>query len=106
MEQETACKRKEVKGREPQFTPYSFDSLTARLHYAAERFRNGSYRSVNGCETVPKRTVPGGTVPPRVGGPNRSRTVPFASVNRLYVKLRINSAILEATRLGVSDDVK
>ena len=56
-------------------------TLTACLHYAAERFWNGSYCSVNGCGTVLKQTIPGGTVPPRVGGPNRSRTVPFASVN-------------------------
>ena len=61
---------------------YSYRPLTARLHYAVERFWNGSYCSVKGCGTVLKRTVPGGMVPPRVGGSNRSRTVPFASVNK------------------------
>ena len=57
--------------------------VTACLHGGTvlERFQNRSYCSVNGSGTVLKQIVPGGTGPPRVGGPNRSRIVPFASEN-------------------------
>ena len=57
------------------------NGLLARLHYRAERFWNGSYGSVNAHGTVLNRTVPRRTVPPRVGGLDRSRTVRYGSIN-------------------------
>ena len=61
---------------------YHFNSpFTLRGGTVLERFQNGSYCSVNQRGTVLKRTVPCGTIPPQVGGPNWSRTVPFASEN-------------------------
>ena len=63
------------------FDQASYSPFTLRGGTVLEQFQKGSYCSVNGCGTVLKRTVPGGAVPPRVGGPNWSRTVSFASEN-------------------------
>ena len=61
---------------------YHFNSpFTLRGGTVTEEFRNGSYCSVNRHGTVLKRTISCGTVPPRVGGPNQFRTVPFTSEN-------------------------
>ena len=62
-----------------------------------EQFQNRSYCSVNGCGTVLKQTIPGGTVPPRVDGPNWSRTVLFASENDTARKQLFTPLVLRVT---------
>ena len=56
--------------------------LAARLHLSLERFQNRSQLNVNGCRTVPNRSDPLRSVRRTSGGPDRSRTVIFCSVNR------------------------
>ena len=59
--------------------PASHVTACLRSGTVLERFQNCSYCSVNGSGTLLKRIVP--MVPPQVGGPNRSRIVPFACEN-------------------------
>ena len=79
------------------YITFYLEPLTACLHYAVERFWNGSYCSVNGRGMVLKRTALGEMVPPRVGGPNQSRTVPLTSENDTACKLLFTPLVSHVT---------